>query len=254
MLDKKYSKLLDKIQEVWESIHMFSWKTLDIWVSKKYLTEQDIYAERQLCNFIKSIDADAQFFAEEEHEVLIKNAENLYVIDPISSTFNFIHGLPHYSVCVAHILKWDVEFAGVYDPSMKELFYAQKWKWAFLNGKKLQVTNNEKDLSIVIWGYLIQENKMQSVKQAELFEKIYKMGVIRAIGSLALHYAYVACGRCECALSLPKDIFPEFAGKLLVEEAGWMFTDFQGGELSFDTRSIIASNKQVHTIIMNGLK
>lgn len=69
---------------------------------------------------------------------------------------------------------------------------------------------------------------------------------IRIVGSLAVHYAYIACGRADVAISFNEDTFPEFAGKLLVEEAGGKFTDFKGGALRPETVGVIASNGLIH--------
>lgn len=242
-----YNQLLKKVKTIWDSIHEFSWKAPDIGISKQWLTEYDISIEYQLCEFIKSIDNEAIFFAEEEHQNITKQSNNLWIIDPISNTFNFIHWLPHYSICVSHMVFWEVLFAVVYDPSSEELFHAEKWKWAYLNWEKIHVSNNKTDLSIII-------NHRKGLDITKLIEKFYMMWTIRSIGSLGIHYAYVACWRAECAITLPKDIFPEIAWKLLVEEAWWKFTDFNWNSISLETRSIIASNTLIHETILNELK
>ena len=250
----EYSNLLMKIKDIGDSIHAFSWKTTDIGVSKQWLTEHDISTERELCELIRFIDESATFFCEEEHVNLIENAESLWIIDPISNTFNFIHWLPHYSICIAHMFKGDIVFAAVYDPSMKELFYAEKWKWTYLNWELVQVSKNTTDLSIIVWPHLVPINLKRSHDTIKLMECFYKFWTIRSIGSLGIHYAYVACGRAECAISLPKDIFPEMAGKLLVEEAWWRFTEFDWTDISLDSKSIIASNTIVHEMFLEELK
>jgi myo-inositol-1(or 4)-monophosphatase len=70
------------------------------------------------------------------------NSENVWIIDPISNTLNFIHGLPHYSVVLSHVYKSELLFAVVYDPSTQEMFTAEKGKGAFLNDIKISVSNN----------------------------------------------------------------------------------------------------------------
>lgn len=248
-----YAQLLKKIKEIGDAIHKFSWKAPDIGVSKKRLTEHDIKTERELCTFIQSIDKDAIFFAEEEHEKS-KESKNLRIIDPISNTFNFIHGLPHYSVCISHMLAGEMVFAVVYDPSMQELFHAEKWKWTYLNGQKIHVSNTTTDLSIIVWPHLMPINQEKNEKVIQIINKFCKLWTIRMLWSLGIHYAYVACGRAECTISLPKDIFPEMTGKLLVEEAWGTFTDFAWNQVGLESTSIIASNKLVHAMILEKLK
>lgn len=251
-----YQPLLEKIVEIGKELKELSGNVPDIGETKQWLTEQDITTERRLCECIKTIDADAQFFAEEEHDGVDNPAENsasLWIIDPISNTFNFIHGLPHYSICVAHMKNGIVVFSAVYDPAMDELFSAEKGKGTFLNSRKIHVSQSVKDLSVLIGPHLVPINpNMKDV--LALIEKFSPVGTIRMIGSLGVQYAYVACGRADAAVSLPRDIFPEIAGKLLVEEAGGIFTDFEGDEINFETRQILATNKLVHEDFLNKLK
>jgi|SRR3989344_2295194 len=72
-------------------------KIKDIGITKKYLTELDLKIERDFEKMIGQFDGNHTIFAEEEHDN-IKNSESIWVIDPISSTYNFIHGFPHYEL------------------------------------------------------------------------------------------------------------------------------------------------------------
>jgi myo-inositol-1(or 4)-monophosphatase len=252
-----YQPLLEKVVEIGKELKALAGNIPDIGETKQWLTEQDITTERRLCECIKTIDIDAQFFAEEEHDGVDNPAENspsLWVIDPISNTFNFIHGLPHYSICVAHTKNGIVVFSAVYDPAMDELFVAEKGKGTFLNNKQVYVSQSTKDLSVLIGPHLVPSNQERNQEVITLIQKFCTIGTIRSIGSLGVQYAYVACGRANAAVSLPHDIFPEIAGKLLVEEAGGMFSDFEGNEISFETRHILATNKLVHEDFLNKLK
>lgn len=191
------------------------------------------------------------FFAEEEHES-ITDSKSLWIIDPISNTFNFIHGLPHYSICVAHYFQGEVIFSLIYDPSMKELFHAQKNSWAFLNWEKIAVSKNTQDLSLIIGPHLVPINP-DNKQVIQVIGKLCTLGTIRIIWSLWIAYAYVACWRAEATVSLPIDIFPEMAWKLLVEEAWGRFTDFQNKTISLESRQIVASNWLIHESIIKNL-
>jgi len=215
----------------------------DIGESKKWLTEKDIEIEAGLTKVINSFPGRHSVYAEELHGVFMKN-ENVWIIDPISNTVNFIHGLPHYSVVLSHLHKGKIQFAVVYDPSNKELFTAQRGKGTFLNKKRVFVSNRKKDTVFMLGPYMIPPYREKSLK---IIRGMAKTGSIhRNIGSLGLHYAYVACGRADAAISFNLDTFPEFAGKLLVEEAGGKFSDFNGDALGVKTHGVIASNRLIH--------
>ncbi len=247
-----YNQILEEIKKIGNEIHQYAWQVLDIWQAKQRLTEHDIATERRLCDFIKILDQDAAFFAEEENDQLSHNTKSIWIIDPISNTFNFIHGLPHYTICISHMVDEIIHFAAVYDPSTQELFSAEKWKWSYLNWKKISVSQKTSDLWIIIWPHLVPKNPKNS-ELINIITTFSELGTIRIIWSLWIHYAYVACGRIEAAISLSKDIFPEMAWKLLVEEAWGKFTDFDNQDIWFETRKIIASNWLIHNTILENL-
>lgn len=245
-----YQKIINKIIELGDSLPAVSGKTLDIGKTKIHLTEKDIEIENELTNLIKTFSGNHSVYAEELHDTFIEN-ENVWIIDPISNTANFIHGMPHYSIVLSHLHKGELKFAVVYDPSAKELFTAEKGKGAFLNNTKICVSKNQDD-HLCLMNRSRTYMKEESYKITDVISK--NTNTIRDIGSLGVHYAYIACGRADSAVSFNKDTFPEFAGKLLVEEAGGEFTDFNGGALNNKTAGIIASNGLVHNQIKNLIK
>jgi len=218
----------------------------DVGIEKKWLTEKDIMIETSLASFIKGNDPEAEVYAEELHSKIVE-AKNVWIIDPISNTFNFIHGLPCYSVVVSHMYMGEVVFAAVYDPSTKELFSAEKGKGLFVNDKRCH-TRCTQDIAILLSG-------TQNEQSFEKIKQIHRLGVVRMFGSVALHYAYVACGRATVAYTKNKDMFPEFAGKLLVEEGGGIFTDIHDKSITFESRGIVASaDKSIHQVIIDIFK
>lgn len=236
-----YKKIIKKIIKLGNTLPVVSGNTVDIGKSKKFLTEKDIEIETELANMINTFPGKHSVYAEELHDNFIED-ENVWIIDPISNTRNFIHGMPHYSIVLSHLHKGEVKFAVVYDPTNKELFTAEKGKGTFLNKKRVHVSSREKDLL-----FLIDGEKFYREQALKIISTIWGDGnSVRILGSLGVHYAHVACGRIDGAISFNYDTFPEFAGKLLVEEAGGKFTDFDGGILNHKTVGIIASNGLLH--------
>lgn len=243
-----YQQITDKIIELGNLILPIAGDVADIGVKKSNLTEWDIKIENELTDLIHSFEGKHSVFAEEISDTY-SEAENVWIIDPISNTFNFIHGLPHYSIVLSHLHKGEVIFAIVYDPSTKELFTAEKGKGAYLNGKQISVSDRTSELSILLGSSLSAKNVYRE-QTLKILSDVSLLGTLRILGSLGVHYAYVACGRIDVAIARNKDTFPEFAGKLLVEEAGGKFTDFNGGKLSVTTCGIVASNGKIHEEIL----
>lgn len=242
-----YRFLLDTLQKLGDAIHIYAGQAPDIGVTKKRLTTYDIMVERELVSCIETIDPWAVIFAEEEHDADVLDAESLRVIDPISSTFNFIHGLPHYSLCVAHRYKGTTVFSAVYDPSTKELFSAELGGGAWLYEKRLAVSTYQKDLSILLSASIF------SKKEYWLIDLVAPQGMIRSIWSLGIQYAYVAAWRADLALSLTKDVFPEVAGQLLVTEAWGLWTDLSGCSFTMKSNTVCASNTSLPTALIEGV-
>lgn len=220
----------------------------DIGVIKKYLTELDLKIERDFIKLISQFEGEHQVFAEEENDIL-KPSENLWIIDPISGTFNFINGFPHYAIVISRLVNNKVIFALVYDPALDELYIAEKGKGTTLNGKRVKVNNKKSADSVILYEY--STDLFGHKKGLRLMEELCDLGKIKkSFGSMGIQYSYVACGRASAAVAFNKDMFPEFAGKLLVEEAGGKTSDFAGEELKFKSRGVIFSNGLIHDEVL----
>ena len=61
------------------------------------------------------IEKNYSFITEETGEILNKNKDVFWVIDPIDGTTNFLHGVPHFAISVA--LKYnEITIGLIYDP------------------------------------------------------------------------------------------------------------------------------------------
>lgn len=247
-----YKRIIDKIIELGDTLPKISGRIADIGKVKKWLTEKEIEIETELVNLIRTFPGEHSIYAEELHNTFV-TTRNVWVIDSISNTTNFLHGMPHYTIVLSHLEKNKVKFAVVYDPSTKELFTALKGKGTFLNGTRVHVSNRtlKEEIFFMIGPYFTPP-RLYREKALKVIKEMSENGnTMRIFGSLGLHYAYVACGRADVAISFNEDTFPEFAGKLLVEEAGGKFTDFSGNILNVNTQGVIASNKKAHEEIKN---
>ncbi len=248
-----YQKIIKKIIKLGNTLPALSGHVADIGENKKWLTEIEIEIEIELTKLINTFKGKHSVYGEELHGTYAEE-ENVWIIDSISNTINFIHGLPHYSIVLSHLYKGEVKFAVVYDPSNKEMFTAEKGKGAFLNAKRVHVSDREKDLFFLVGPYFTPPREYRK-RALKIIEEMSDEGsTIRVLGSLGVHYAYVACGRADVAISFNEDTFPEFAGKLLVEEAGGKFTDFEEQNLTIETKGVIASNGLIHNRVKDIIK
>lgn len=242
-----YDKIIRLTKKNGEILKKKAGNTADIGITKKYLTELDLKIEKDFANLIEKLPGNHKVYSEELNDVF-QNSENIWVIDPISGTHNFINGFPHYSIVVSRIFKGQVIFALVYDPAFDELFVAEKNKGATLNDRRVTVNKKQVD-TIILYEYSSAFWSHQ--KGLDLMSELTSLGKVKkSFGSMGIHYSYVACGRAGAAVTFNKDTFPEFAGKLLVEEAGGKSSDFKGQEITHTTKGVIFSNNTLHQSIL----
>ena len=248
-----YEQLINLIITLGDTLPSLSGKIVDIGVKKEWLTEKDIELEQKITAYIKTLKGDHSVFAEELNNNY-KDAENVWVIDPISGTESFLKGWHHYAITVCHIHKGVIMFSAIYDPSVKELFTAYRGKGAFLNQEKITV-NDKNDKKYIFFSTEPCAEKYFTKKQlANLFSQLTSLGSLKNVGSFGLQYSYVACGRADISINCNKDTFPEFAGKLILEESGGIMKDFMGNSLGINPQGIIACRKDLYEKTLNLIK
>lgn len=197
-----------------------------------YVTEVDIRAEKHIIDIIKEAYPSHGFLAEESGASDANNKDFLWIIDPIDGTTNFIHGIPHYAVSIALQHKGKLEVAVVYDPIKNEEFTAVRGKGAQLNNRRIRVSQCKQMKDAVIGtGFPFrpdQEKIMDKYfNQAKLIAK--EAAGIRRAGAASLDLAYVAAGRLDAYWEYGLQEWDMAAGILLVQEAGGLLSDPQGG-------------------------
>lgn len=218
-MEKIYDELIEFIVSSGKRIAQRAGHIDDIGVKKQYVTEEDIAIEKGMEEIIKKNHPTHEFFAEEEHDSFHEN-EDVWVADPISGTKTFIQGLPHYGIAIAHTKNKVTQFGAVYDPSADELFVAYKGKGAFLNGNRIFVSNEAKKVIFNLSsGWKDEKSGQEMLKKLEQFE------MSRNQNSHAVNLCHVACGRYDGAMCFGKDSFPIFAGGIIIQEAGGIFTN-----------------------------
>jgi myo-inositol-1(or 4)-monophosphatase len=218
------------------------------------VTEVDKISEEMITSKIKALFPDHDILAEEFTDIN-SGSDFRWIIDPLDGTTNYIHGFPFFCVSLA-LERLNTMVVGiVYDPILDEMFVAEKGKGAFLNERKIHVSNTHsivKSLLATGFPYDIQKDNDNNLNY---FNKmILKAQAIRRAGSAALDLAYVAAGRFDGFWELKLNPWDIAAGWLLVKEAGGLVTDIGGKDYYLESSSILASNGIIHKEIIDVLK
>jgi len=248
-MNEQYKQIIDYVVEAGKRLKSKAGQIDDIGVTKKYLTEEDLRIERDLKDIVETFVGNHKVYAEEEND-MFEASENVWVIDPISGTSTFIAGLPHYAIVVSHLYKGETVFAVVYDPSVDELYLAEKGKGAFCNGQKIVVSKDNKlRIIIAVTFPSVEEENKEIKKMTESDVKVY-----RNRNSYAINYCLVAAGRYSGVVAKAHDAFPEFAGKLFIEEAGGKFTNKDGGGINIEDRYFVGGNLEAYELLKDFFK
>jgi myo-inositol-1(or 4)-monophosphatase len=189
----------------------------------------------------------------EETGYVERGPEYLWIVDPLDGTSNFINGNPFFAVSIALQIKGKLEYSAIYAPFLKEFFFAARNKGAFLNGRRITVSN----VSDLKRSYIVccEGSIKNRYKIAKIWHTLILNSIdLRKLGSAALECAFVASSRADAFITTGIPAYDVAAGVLLVEEAKGKVSDFRGNPWKPKKTNFIASNGKIHEKLVRILK
>ena len=226
-------------------------KTIEFKGEIDLVTEVDRKSEKLIVDFLSAQFPQHSILAEEGTNTT-RQSEYRWVIDPLDGTSNYAHDYPFFCVSLGLEKRGEVIAGVVYHPIFEELFVAEKGGGAFLNKKKLQVSQvNRLRQALVSTGfpYDVLEDPEEALEYFARF--IDAAQAVRRDGSAALDLCYLAMGRFDGFWELRLKPWDTAAGSLIVKEAGGKITNFLGEEYSIYDHHVIASNGWLHNEMLN---
>ena len=220
--------------------------------SNDFVSEVDHQAEQVIISTIQKAYPSHAILAEEsgQHE----GDEYQWIIDPLDGTTNYLHGIPHFSVSIALREKNKLQLGVIYDPLKEELFCAIRGDGATLNNRRIRVSK-QRDLpgSLIGTGLPYRADQELDIYLATLKALLQETTGIRRAGSAALDLAYVAAGRFDGFWEFGLNIWDVAAGIILVQEAGGLVSDMDGGHQFLESGNIVAANTQLYKNLIKTL-
>ncbi len=217
-------------------------------VSKEITTRYDRENDRFIIEEISGAYPEHNILTEESG-FIDKRSEYTWIVDSLDGSGNFALGNPFFAVSIALMKGSELILGVIAAPYLKELYTAEKGKGAFLNGRKIHVSEVE-ELS---QSYMVsceggeRSNERIAGINALLHPKIKDL---RKLGSAALEGAWVASGRAEAYITTSIYPWDIASAVLLVKEAGGEVTDFNGRSWELKKSDIILSNGKIHDEIV----
>jgi len=171
-----------------------------------FVSNADTKAEKIIIEELSKSRKNFSIISEETGIIEKSDKKNLWVVDPIDGTNNFLHGVPHFAISIAHKYENEIISGIIFDPIKNEIFFAEKNNGSYFNNQRIKVSKkkNIKDCLFATGGE----------------RKVYKDLKTRETGSAALDLAYVAAGRFDGYFQKNLNLWDIAAGIILVNEAG----------------------------------
>jgi myo-inositol-1(or 4)-monophosphatase len=220
---------------------------------RNLVSEIDKMSEEKIISIIKRHYPHHAILAEESGSSAA-SSDYKWIIDPLDGTTNFLHGLPIFCVTIAIERKGELVAGVVFDPNLDELFTAERGTGAYLNGRRIHVSQTStliQSLLVTGFPYDIAKNPDHAIDRFVNF--LMTSRSVRRLGSAALDLSYVAAGRFDGFWEVNLHSWDTAAGILLVKEAGGLVTDFAAGPPSIYKPQILASNGRIHNEMMEVL-
>lgn len=217
---------------------------------KSPVTEADIRCEAAIRKILEARFPSYGFHGEEtgSHHL---DAESLWLVDPIDGTKAFVREYAMFSTQIALMRNGELVLGVSSAPVYGELSFAERGRGAYLNGRPIGVSGIS-----TIEAAAVSSGNLKSLASGASWGRygalIARLGRIRGYGDF-LHYHLLAAGKIDAVIETDVNILDIAACAAIVTEAGGLFTDLNGGPITLDTTSVLASNGHLHGPLLAAL-
>lgn len=219
--------------------------------ARELVSSVDIESERRIAQEIRENFPEHSFISEELGGGSGRE-DYVWIIDPLDGTHNYIYGQPAFGLSIALAHQDEVILGVINLPFYGELFYAEKGKGAYLNGRRVHPSDVDK----LSEAYIFYDPQLH--KRKDMFDNLMKLYPkcfsLRIIGCAVHDACSVASGRAEARIWHKTKTVDVAAGTLIVQEAGGKATDFNGNPHTLGSTEVIVSNGKIHDELVDVLK
>ena len=231
----------------------------ELQVSKKgaadFVSAADLKAEQTLFEELAKARPGYSFLGEERGLIEGTDKTHRWIVDPLDGTTNFLHAIPHFAINIALERDGQIVAGVTYNPANSDLYWTERGRGAFMNDKRLRVSARTRlDESIIGTGIPFLGHGQHARFLKELHQISQRVAGVRRFGAAALDLAWVAAGRMDGFWERDLKPWDVAAGLLMITESGGKVTDIEGGDNALEGGSLLASNTELHPILLEKLK
>jgi histidinol-phosphatase len=215
------------------------------------VTQADVECEELIRDTILGAFPEHGFYGEETGKSQ-ESSNSLWLVDPIDGTKGFVRQYPFFSTQIALMRDGELVLGVSSGTMFDELAWAERGKGAWLNGKRLAVSNIAMpERAAVSSGNLA--SLAGSAGWNEYGKIVAAADRIRGYGDF-YHYHLLASGKIDAVIESDVNILDIAALAVIVGEAGGIFTDLNGQPPGLATRSVLAANPALHAVLLPRLR
>jgi myo-inositol-1(or 4)-monophosphatase len=217
------------------------------------VTNADKESEKIILDWIKRSRMKCTVNSEEAGVLNFGSNKILWAVDPLDGTLNFAKRIPHFAVSIGVLLHNRPVASVIYDPIMNEMFTSSRDHGAYLNGKRIHVTDTRslRDSALIFEWW----NPEPSIPDPLGLEKILYRYTrsLRSPGSVALNLCAVASGRFDGLITVfrKSPVYEIAAGCLIVQEAGGRLTNSSGESWENFSGSVVAGGPRIQKQLLS---
>ena len=207
------------------------------------VTAADREAEAVIKQVLRGAFPDHAFYGEEEGRE--GEGDFLWLIDPIDGTRSFVRGYPMFSTQIALMHRAELVLGVSSAAQFGEVAWARRGAGAFLNGERIQVAGATEFGPATAISIGNVKTLSRGTGWSALARLIQRCGRTRGYGDF-YHYHLLARGSLDLVIESDVNILDVAALAVIVREAGGVFTDLAGRELTLETTSVLAGGPVLH--------
>ena len=172
--------------------------------------------------------------------------DDRWIVDPLDGTTNFLHGVPHFAISIAHEENRQVVAGVVYQPLTDELFWAVRGTGAFLNHRRMRVSSRGTMADALLATGLPYRGKPKHPAYGRRWRRSCRKSPACAASCGGARSRLGRRRPLRRLLGVRSGALDVAAGLLLVREAGGSVSDVAGRDRAWAGAEVLASNTALH--------
>lgn len=186
----------------------------------------------------------------EEHGIEGRDAQNMWIIDPIDGTKSFLSGHPLFGFLLGHVSHGVADVGVISMPMLGECIVGQKHGGATMNGTPIR-TSAQYILDQAIL-YINEGDKIHR-NHPDVFGRLMSVAQMRRLAYDCYPHALMAMGHVDAVVDYDLQPYDYLPVSVVVEAAGGVMTDWQGNSLNLQSgasATVSAATPELHSQII----